>query len=160
MKQRTRATLAVLILAVAVPVALFFGGGGVVACLGPLGVTEVQCAKATGLFSSVGLGAPLLALAIALALVVAVPVARRGLAATLILAGGGAALGAALFLAFWPRTLDGFDSRGQWLSVSRPLDLAALATAVIAGAVVGFVIGAAWSRRSNPSHPEAGRLPV
>jgi hypothetical protein len=63
------------------------------------------------------------------------------------LAGCGAALGAALFLALWPRTLEGFDSQGRWLSVPRPFDPAAFATAILVGAVVGFVLAAAWCRR-------------
>jgi hypothetical protein len=55
-------------------------GGQIQACLGPLGVTAVQCFKATGVVPDVGIGLPVLALTIAVATIVVAPVpaGRRG----------------------------------------------------------------------------------
>ena len=143
MSQRSRLVVAAIVVLLGAPVALMFGGGGVAMCLGPLNVTEVECAKDTGLFSNVGLGTPALALTIALALVVVVPVAPRDRLGSVASTAVGAVAGGVLFLALWPRTLDGLDSLGQWLSVPRPLDSWALLTAVIVGAAVGFAVAAA-----------------
>ncbi len=142
MSRRNRSLIAGLLILVGVPVALIFGGGGVAMCLGPVGVTEVECARNTGLFSNVGLGPPLLALVAAVALFALVPVPARDRLVVLGSTAAGAVLGGVLFLALWPRTLDGLDSRGAWLSVPRPLDGWALLTAVIAGAALAFGVAA------------------
>ncbi len=142
MRRRTRTLIAGLVALLGAPVALIFGGGGVAMCLGPLNVTEVECAERTGLFPDVGLGTPVLALTLALALFVLVPIAARDRLLTVGATAAGAVAGAVLFLALWPRTLDGFDSRGEWLSVPRPLDEWALLTAVVAGATLGFAVPA------------------
>ena len=142
MRPRSRTLLAGVVALVGVPVALVFGGGGVAMCLGPLDVTEVECAKQTGLHSNVGLGAPGLALVLALALFVLVPVAARDRLLAVGATVAGALTAAVAFLVLWPTTLDGFDSKGQWLSVPRPLDAWALLTAIVAGAALGFALRA------------------
>jgi hypothetical protein len=106
-------------------------------CLGPLGVTAVQCAQATGVVPDVGMGLPVLALTIAIAtfVVAPVPVSGRGP----VLVGGvlGGAIGGAAFLVLRPLTMEGFDASGTWISIPRPLDTYALATAVVFGALLG-----------------------
>ncbi|MEW6224373.1 MAG: hypothetical protein AB1627_07060 [Chloroflexota bacterium] len=143
MRHYSRLVVAAIAVLLGAPVALTVGGGGVAMCLGPLNVTEVECAMHTGLFSSVGLGTPALALTIALALVVLVPVGPRDRLDSVASTAIGAVAGGVLFLALWPRTLEGLDSLGQWLSVPRPLDGWALLTAVVVGAAVGFAVAAA-----------------
>lgn len=151
MSQRTRLIVATIVALLGAAFTLVFGGGGVAMCLGPLNVTEVECAKNTGLFSNVGLGTPGLALTIALALVVFIPVEVRDRARSVAGVVMGALAGGVLFLALWPKTLDGLDSRGHWLSVPRPLDPWGLLTAVIVGAAIGFVVAALLTllRRRN-----------
>lgn len=143
MSHHSRLVVAAIVVLLGAPVALMFGGGGVAMCLGPLNVTEVECAKHTGLFSNVGLGTPGLALTLTLALYVLLPVGPRERLGAIATTAIGAVAGGALFLALWPRTLEGLDSKGQWLSVPRPLDTWALLTAVIVGAAVGFAVAAA-----------------
>ena len=132
-----------------------FLGGQVRMCLGPLGVTAVQCARATGVVPDVGIRLPVLALSVAAAtfVVAPVPVGRR----LPVLVGGiiGATLGATAFLVLRPLTLDGFDASGAWISIPRPLDPYALLTAVILATLLGTVVmrrvpdvRRVWSARS------------
>jgi hypothetical protein len=118
---------------------LFFGGQ-IPMCLGPLGVTGVQCARATGILPNVGVGLPVLALTILVATFVVAPVpAGRRLP---VLAGGiiGGAIGGAAFFARRPLTMEGFDSTGTWISIPRPVDTYALTTAVVVGALLGAIV--------------------
>jgi hypothetical protein len=120
---------------------LFAGGGQVGQCLGPLGVTAVQCAKATGVIpGTVDIGLPILGLTIAAAALVLapVPVGRRSIAAVGAILGG--LLGASVYLALRPRTMDGFDSTGAWISLVRPIEDDAVAAAVIFGAILGAFV--------------------
>src|SRR5450759_2939027 len=48
--------------------------------------------------------------------------------------------GAAAFLALRPLTMEGFDASGTWISISRPLDPYALATAIILAALLGTIV--------------------
>ncbi|MEX1171957.1 MAG: hypothetical protein WEG56_05020 [Chloroflexota bacterium] len=135
MSRSTRVLIAGVVVLIGGTLGLFFGGQ-VGMCLGPLNVTAVQCARATGIVPDVGLGRPILALTLAIATLVApVPVGRR----LPVLLGGiiGGMVGAASFLALRPLTMEGFDSTGTWIAVPRPLDVYALATAVIIGAFLG-----------------------
>jgi hypothetical protein len=119
--------------------ALFFGGriGG---CLGPLGVTAVQCALASGITPDVGLGLPFLALMISLATFVIAPVPAGRRLRVLVAGILGGAIGVAAFLALRPLTMEGFDSGGTWISISRPLDPYAVATAIILAALLGTIV--------------------
>jgi hypothetical protein len=147
MSEGRRATVGIAILLAGGAIALVFGGGGVGTCLGPLGVTEVQCAKNTGMFSTVGLGMPWLALSVTLALIALVPVRRGERTKTVIASAAGATAAALLYLALAPRTLEGFDSHGQWLTVGRPVDAWAVVTAFVVGAATGYVAAATLARR-------------
>ncbi len=119
--------------------ALFFGGQ-VGMCRGPLGVTAVECAQATGVVPDVGVGLPVMALTVAVAtfVVAGVPVGRRlQVLVGGILCGG---IGGAAFLYLRPLTMEGLDSSGTWISIPRPLDTNALATAVVFGALLGAIM--------------------
>jgi hypothetical protein len=115
-------------------------GGQVHICLGPLGVTAVQCAKSWGIVDGVGHGLPFLALTTAVAtfVVAPVPVGRRPRVLLGAIVGG--AIGTAAFLALRPLTMEGFTSYGTWISVPRPLDVAALATVALVGALLGSIV--------------------
>lgn len=119
--------------------ALLFGGQ-VGTCLGPLGVTAVQCAKATGVMPDASMGLPVLAVTIVVATFLVAPAPTGSRMALLV--GGilGGAIGGAAFLVQRPLTMEGFDSRGIWISIPRPVDAAALATAVIFGAFLGGIL--------------------
>jgi hypothetical protein len=136
--------LAGFLVPVGAPAVLFFGGGQVAMCLGPIGVTPVQCAKGTGVVPGMGAGLPVLATTISLALLLLVPIPPTRRARTAAGALVGAALGVATYLLFRPRTMEGLDSHGDWISIIRPLDGSALLTAAIIGAMLGFVAGR-WS---------------
>jgi hypothetical protein len=134
--------------------ALLLAGGRVAGCLGPLGVTPIQCAKATGFVPTVGPGLPVAALAISigLALLAPIPAGRRRGA---IVAGAiGALAAAATFAVAWDRTWTGVDAGGQMLSIDRPLDLEALATAAILAAVGG---AEGWALLSGPVQSRLAR---
>lgn len=121
-------------------IGLVFLGGQVQSCLGPLGVTPVQCAKAHGTVPGVGLGQPVVAAIVAVATLVAWP-GSPGRRAQEVLGGVvGGVVGGALFVAFRPLTMEGFDSNGEWISLVRPLDPSALATSIIIAALVGVVV--------------------
>jgi hypothetical protein len=92
------AAVLLLLGALAVP----FLGGRIQACLGPLGVTAVQCAQATGVVSDVGIGLPFLALMISLAIFVIAPVPARRRLRVLVAGLLGGAIGAAAYLVLRP----------------------------------------------------------
>lgn len=138
MSRSARALVAaVLVLLSAV---LWLLGGTIQVCLGPLNVTAVQCAKAWGGPPDVGPALPLSALLISLAvfLIAPAPAGRRLRALVAGILGG--AVGAAAFLALRPLTMEGFDSTGTWISIPRPLDPFALATAVILAALLATIV--------------------
>jgi hypothetical protein len=106
-------------------------------CLGPLGVTEVQCARATGIVPSLGAGVPILVASLAASIFVLAPVSadvRMRVAAAGILGG---LVGGLAFLALRPVSMDGWTSGGSWISIPRPLDPNALVTAIVLGAFLG-----------------------
>jgi hypothetical protein len=117
-----------------------FLGGTVQMCLGPLDVTAVQCAKTSGVVPDVGLSPPLSALSISLATFVIAPVPAGRRLRALVAGILGGVIGAAAFLALRPLTMEGFDSTGTWISIPRPVDPFALATAVILAALLGTII--------------------
>lgn len=121
--------------------AALYIGSRIQVCLLPVSarMPSVQCEQAMGV-PDVGFGLPVLALTIAVAtfLVAPVPAGRRWP----VLVGGilGGAIGGAAFPVLRPLTMEGFDSTGTWISISRPLDPYALATAVVFGALLGTII--------------------
>ena len=108
-------------------------------CLGPLGVTAVQCAKAAGVLD-VGIGLPVFALTIAVATFIVAPVTAGRRWPVLVGGSLGGAIGGAGFLVLRPLTMEGFDSSGTWISIPRPLDTYALVTAVVFGALLGAIV--------------------
>ena len=139
MNRSARVLVATVLVLLGAAAALFFGGriGG---CLGPLGVTAVQCARASGIVPDVGLGLPFLALMISLATFIIAPVPAGRRLRVLVASILGGAIGAAAFLALRPLTMEGFDSGGTWISIPRPLDAYALATATILTALLGTIV--------------------
>jgi hypothetical protein len=108
-------------------------------CLGPLGVTAIQCARATGWYPSVGLGLPIFVACIVLAGLVANPALRRQAAFAGL--GLGAVAASAIYLAIRPTIWTGPTSTGEVISLSLPLDGTALAYVALLGAVAGLAIG-------------------
>ena len=141
MKASRRRLVGALVVVLGGLVAPLFAGGRVAGCLGPLGVTEIQCAKALGFVPTVGPWLPLCLLAIAfgLALLFPVPAGQRREAG--VAAGLAAGIVAAAFAMTWERTWTGIDSAGRMLSIDRPLDLGAMAAAAILPGVAGAL---AW----------------
>ncbi len=122
--------------------AFVFAGGQVAGCLGPLGVTPIQCAKALGMVPMVGPGLPLAALGVAagIAFLVPIPAGRRR--GSVIAAGVTAGVAAAGFAALWDHSWTGVNSAGRMLSIDRPLDLGALAAAAVVAGLAGAL---AWA---------------
>jgi hypothetical protein len=130
-------------------VAAVFFGGVRGQCLGPLNVTEVQCVKAAGIAPGVGIGLPILAMCVLAALLLVAPVSAARRARALPLAFAGATLAVVAYLVLRPRTMEGFDSTGAWIVVTRPLDIAALVAALLAGSVVGLLLERLVRRESR-----------
>jgi hypothetical protein len=103
--------------------AAVFSGGQVAMCLGPLGVTVVECWAATGV-------PPRLAAAVA--------------AAAALVAG-------ATCLALRPATMSGPTSTGKVISINLPLEPALLATAAVAGAAAALAAAQRVRARLRPS---------
>jgi hypothetical protein len=137
-----RAALAVAIVVAGTFVGLFLGPQ-VPLCLGPIGVTVVQCASATGIVPTTGPGTVVFALSIAVAVGVLVPGRLLRHREVILGAAAAAIAGAFAYLVRRPTTLEGFDSRGEWLSVPLPLDVVDVLFAVILGATAGAVAVAA-----------------
>jgi len=136
MSSTTRRVLAAIVIVLAGAGELVFAGGQVAMCLGPLGVTPIQCAKVTGIVPTTTIAAPLFALAVAFGalLLAPVPSGRRVQAMT---AGAVAAAAAAIAVAILaPRIWTGVDSAGVAVSIDLPFDGAALLTVVIAAATI------------------------
>ena len=149
---RSARILVVAVLVVLGAIAVPFLGTRIQMCLGPIGVTAVQCAQASGGVPEVDLGLPLLELMILLATVVIVPVPAGRRLRVLVAGVLGGAIGAAAFLALRPLTMEGFASNGTWISIPLPLDPYALATAIIMGALLGTIVMRLL--------PEDGRAPA
>jgi len=112
---RSVRVLVVAVLALLGAMAVPFLGGQIQMCLGPLGVTEVQCARATGVVPDVGVGLPFLALMLSLASFVLAPVPAGWRLRVLVAGILGGAIGAAAYLALRPLTMEGFDSNRTWI---------------------------------------------
>jgi hypothetical protein len=138
MSGRTRLAAATALIVVGAAAVVLLGPP-ISQCLGPLGVTGIQCARATGWYPSVGLGLPILVACIVLAGLVANPALRRPSALA------GLALGAlassAVYLAIRPTIWTGPTSTGEVISLPLPLDGTALAYVALLGALTGLAIG-------------------
>jgi hypothetical protein len=120
--------------AVGVFVALLFAGQ-IGMCLGPLGVTAVRCANATGMLPTTGAWQPMLLGAIALGLLVALPIRFSRVHA--VAGGAGLVVGSATYLLSRPTLLEGPDYDGTWLSIPLPIEPGTLVAWAIAGLLVG-----------------------
>ncbi len=135
-----RRMAAVAVLGIGTAMLLLFGGGQVAACLGPLDVTAVRCAAATGLLPTQGNWGQLLVALVAASVLVVAP-HRPGLLLPSILAAAvGALTGGALYLLTRPVALEGPDYDGTWLSIPLPMEPATLAASALAGALVAIVL--------------------
>jgi hypothetical protein len=122
------------------------------ACLGPIGVTEVECAATTGIVTTLGFGVPAFFASVFAAVLVLSPMAAQaGLRVLPAAIFGGLTAGLA-FVALRPVTMEGLTWSGSWASIPRPLDPGALATAMVLGAFVGALVWwARWKQRGMPS---------
>lgn len=146
-----RAAWALLILAVGVVAAVFLPAP-IAGCLGPLGVTAIQCAQATGILPSVGMGLPVLGGSALLAAVVGLPGAWSSWPRVTVWVGAGALLAAAAYLLLRPTTWSGPTSTGEIITLALPLDIGALAVAALLGATSGLALARA-TRPRRPRRP-------
>lgn len=137
----SRSAWAFLILAVGL-VAVVFLPATYAACLGPLGVTGVQCAAATKTFPSIGFGIPVLAASVLLAAVVGIRELLIPLASRIAALAIGAALASGAYLGLRPTSWTDAISTGEVITVALPLDVGALATAAVLGGSMGLIV--AW----------------
>ena len=139
MSRSARAILTILLLAFGSTAALLFGGARVGPCLGPLGITVVECARATGVLPELGPAEPVATAAfLALSIVIA-PLPGRSLLSLVAVVVGAGSLGAATYLAIRPRVLEGFDSRGEWISLARPIDSNTMVATIFLTALIGVL---------------------
>jgi hypothetical protein len=96
-----RRVLAAILIFVAGLGELIFAGGQVAMCLGPLGVTPIQCAKVTGIVPTTPIAVPLFALVIASGVLLLAPV-RAGRRRTALVAGAIASGAAGIALSSRP----------------------------------------------------------
>lgn len=116
---------------------LIFAGGQVAMCLGPLGVTPIQCAKVTGILPTTPIAVPLFALVIASGVLLLAPI-PAGRHRTALVAGATAAGAAGIaFVVLTPRIWTGVDSARAPVSIDLPFDVGALATVVVIAATFG-----------------------
>jgi len=120
-------------------------GGSVARCLGPLGVTGIQCAQASGWYPSVGAGLPAFVACLGIAALVAAPELRRPLALAGLVVGGLAA--SVAYLALRPTVWTGPTSTGQVISLELPLDVTALTFVGLLGALGGLALAGAVRHR-------------
>jgi hypothetical protein len=151
----TRQILAVVAIAFAAFAVLYAGGPMIGPCLGPLGVTVVQCARASGVFPDVGIGVPIAVLAVAIAaLLLAAPPRSRWLWSSMaaLVGAGAAAIG---YVIVAPKTMEGFVSSGEFITIDRPVDQNALASLAFAGALIAFLIAVRAMPYATESRPPA-----
>jgi hypothetical protein len=151
--RQTRRILAAVLLAFGAVAVLYAGGPMIGPCLGPLGVTVVQCARSTGVFPDVGIGVPIGVLALADAvLALEAPPRSRWLWASMA-AVAGAVAAAIGYLIVAPKTMEGVVSSGDFITIDRPVDQNALASLAFAGALIAFLIAARAMRDPVESRP-------
>ena len=154
--QRSHRVLVAIVILLTGTGAFIFAGGKVAGCLGPLGVTPIQCAKVTGIIPTIGLGLPVLAATAALAVLILVPTPpgrRRESALAALLGAGVAALAVVMS---WERTWTGVDSAGRTISIDRPVDLAVVATAAVLAATAAG-LASAFVGQPRRFHPRTFR---
>ena len=141
MAYRSRVIVAVgLVILGALAIAFLFGGPAA-SCLGPIGVTAVECIRSSGIAPNVGIGLPIgVAILVGAALLV-LPVARNGRRGALVGGALGAVAGTLAYLAFRATTMTGPTSTGDVITVELPIDVYAAVAAALAACGLGAVIG-------------------
>ena len=127
--------------------ALLFGGGSIAPCFGLVGgsgVSQLHCARVTGVPPTVGWFLPAILASLALGLLVILPIRRSRWE---IVAGSvGLAVGAVVYLAARPKALEGPGSDGTWLSLPLPVEPDTLIASAVAGALVGLATASVFGR--------------
>lgn len=141
MAHRTRVIAAVALVMLGALAIVFLFGGSAASCLGPLGVTAVECIRNSGIVPTVGLGLPLGTGAVVAAVLLVLPVARNGRRGALIGGALGGVVGTLAYLAFRATTMTGATSTGEVIMVELPIDVYAAVAGALAGGGLGAVIG-------------------
>jgi hypothetical protein len=142
----SRVAWAVLILAIGTVAALLFGNQ-YPGCLGPIGVTHVECIEITGIAPTVYWRPTIAIVAVTAALLVIRPVSRDRWSVSAIAGIFGAIVGAGIHLVTRERTVTGPTSTGETISLLLPVDPYAFLAAALMGAVIlALVVG--WMPRS------------
>jgi hypothetical protein len=116
-------------------------------CLGPLGVTAIQCAEATGVLPSVSPGLIALSAAALLAALIAIPDPAGSWPRRVAAAGTGAAVGMLGYVLLRPTTWTDLTSTGSTVTLALPFDTGGLAVAGLVGATAGLLV--AWVGASD-----------
>ena len=149
MTTRRRLEVAAALVLVGLVVAVF-GGTEVGGCLGPLGVTEIECMRASGRRPTTGLGALVLAIAACAAALIALPIGRAHRHGAIVAAAGAAAVAAIGYHLFRPISMTGPTSTGEVITVDVPIDLRALLAVVVIGGTAAAVL---WDRAMRMVRP-------
>ena len=105
-------------------------------CLGPIGVTQIQCVSATGHYPNVGIGIMLLAIAVASATLLSIPPGVERQRGALLGAVIGPIVGGGVYLLLRPTSITGPSSTGAIITLDVPFDVRALVTAAAFAAAV------------------------
>jgi hypothetical protein len=117
-------------------------------CLGPLGVTHVECIAASGIAPTDWFGPPMAVLAFAAAWLTVRPLPRRHWRRVVVAGLVGFLVGEVAYFAIRTRMIEGPTSTGHWAVVTLPPDgYAMLASAL--GVGLAFAIGAQLAGRSH-----------
>lgn len=118
--------------------ALIFGGPSMGFCMGPLGVTAVQCAAHGGNLPTTGALPAMVVVSCAAGVLVVWRVERSRL--DLVVGGCAALLGALAYELTRPTVLEGPDVDGTWLSLPMPSEPWSLASWALAGAALALLV--------------------
>ena len=140
-----------IVLVVGVVLGLFLGGPQVPGCLGPIGVTAVECMAMTGIAPTVWLGPTIPVLAVFMAAIIVKPVPKRRWLDCAIAAIVGSIIGAAVHLGTRQLIAEGATSSGAYVRVVLPVDGFALLAATLAGATI-LVVTVCWRPDLAPWH--------
>ena len=133
--------------------AMVFVGTQVTRCLGPLGRnrTLVESIKDGCIEPGVGIALPVLALFLAAAALLALPVRRAGNRGAALGAAFGAVVAALACAVLPPTSMTGPTSYGEVITVTLPFDWNLLLAAVITGAAIGLILGSRLLLRPRDS---------
>lgn len=138
------------VLALGFVATIFLVGGQVGSCLGPLGVTEVQCIRASGVAPTVGMALPIILGLVAVAAFALFPVPHHRARAGIVSGVAGAIVGAIAYVVLHPSSMTGATSTGEVITVPLPIDAPALVSVALVGAA-GAALLAGHLRRGLAS---------